>query len=140
MRPKGQAGVEYISITSFLLAAVGIIFVIALATYYDASSTFASKQAVETLVNSADQVAGLGNGSVLFVDVVLPNDVKAIVVNPLYKKELVLTVGSTLGDKNFYSDSTAYFQNVSFNSTNSGKHVMQVQLKDGNIWITEWSG
>ncbi len=140
MRQQGQVGVEYLSITAFLLAAVGIIFVVALATYYDASTTFASKQAVEALVNGADQVSGLGNGSVLFVDVTFPNDVKTVFVNPLYAKELVLTVGSTFGDKNFYTDATAFLEWTPSNTFNPGKHVYCVKSVDGNIVFSEFTG
>ncbi|MFH0714740.1 MAG: hypothetical protein V1847_02960 [Candidatus Diapherotrites archaeon] len=137
MNKKGQVGVEYLSITAFLLAAVGIIFVAALATYYDASVSFAAKQSIAVLTNASDQVSGLGNGSELFVEVSFPDGVKSVNAS---QKTLSLVVAAPWGDQEYYSNTQAFLNPVSSFSFNAGTHIVRVRLVDGNVEFVEWLG
>lgn len=75
MNSKGQSAVEYLIITSFLLVITGIIFAYSLFIYTDSVSSSTANNAVNSIVNTVDQVYALGPGSSLFVNVDIPQNI-----------------------------------------------------------------
>lgn len=95
---KGQASLEYLLTTSFLLMVTGIIFSYALFVYGDTVSNSTANTAVQTIINTVDQVYALGPETVLFVDVDLPNNIQqALTQDAPQQTALVLKLQSSAG-------------------------------------------
>lgn len=75
MNSRGQSAVEYLIITSFLLVITGIIFAYSLFIYTDSVSSSTANNAVNSIVNTVDQVYALGPGSTLFVEINIPQNI-----------------------------------------------------------------
>ncbi len=78
MKTTAQTAVEYLLITSFLLVITGIIFAYSLFIYSDSVAQSTANSAVASIVNAVDQVYALGQGSTLFFEVDVPQNINNV--------------------------------------------------------------
>lgn len=138
MDAKTQIGVEYLSLTAFLLVATGIIFAVSLSTFYETDSSTKAINAVEELASAANEVSALGQGSVLVVRTDLPADIESMTVAG---KEVRIAVSTFFGVREYYGVSKTDFSSISLNSNppNPGPHFFRVVFDSGSVKIEELS-
>ncbi|MBU0662629.1 MAG: hypothetical protein ABH854_05560 [Candidatus Diapherotrites archaeon] len=73
---KGQMSLEYMVMSAFLLLIVGLLFTYAYINYDHAMKLDMANYAVDSIAEAADQAYALGTGTVLFVDIILPNGIE----------------------------------------------------------------
>ena len=75
---RGQVSIEYLGITAFFLVASGIFFSYSLMSFGDNKNIALAEDSVSKIVNNANFVSSLGNGSKVYFDVELPDGTEAI--------------------------------------------------------------
>ena len=135
---RAQIGVEYLSLTAFILIAVGIFFAFSLVYFAEVNSNNLSKNATDSLAASANQMASFGSGSSSVVTVDLPDGVQSLDVN--YGNEITLVVSTPSGNKVYWSAVDANITPPIVLAKNSGKHLVRVSFVDGNILFQELTG
>lgn len=132
---KAQVAAEYLAISAFLLAAVVIFFAYSSMSYNDSVSYSKSKNVVDSLANTASQLAGLGNGSSLTITLDFPEDVNGFSVSG---KNLSLFLNSGTGLSEYYAVSKLDLNSISL-STHSGFHTVKAVLNNGKVNFSEVS-
>ncbi len=130
---RGQSSMEYMLIISFLLIAVGLLFVLSLIMFDDSSRFSAAQIAVSKLKNASDEVDGLGEGNTKIVEIILPKGITSGrgLENVI---EFNITIsGTTTSAKEFPNAEVTY---VSL-PISEGIHFIKVESIDGNVLLSE---
>lgn len=130
---KGQISVEYLTVTAFLLAVVGILFGYSLITLSDNSKLASADAAVKTLANAANSVGSLGSGNAVYVNIDVPNDVQSGSASGYEIKYVVGTMGGGSEASQRVNNSITP---ASLPLT-AGLYVIKVEMADGNILLTQ---
>ncbi|MCR4334996.1 MAG: hypothetical protein NUV57_00475 [archaeon] len=130
---KGQVAIEYLVITGFVLLIAGILFSVALFFFNENSSFAKADAAVSEIVANADWVASLGNGSTVFFEVNIPDNIQVFQIRNK-TVFLKINVGSGLNDILAYSKSN--LTPATF-VTSAGKRKFSATFVDGNVMVSE---
>jgi uncharacterized protein (UPF0333 family) len=134
-RKRAQIAAEYISLTTFLLAIITIIAAFSFTTFFDAVKHRMLDDSINALSERINEAHSLGKGTVLFVQISLPEGIISTEVN-----------GQRVGYK-FQASSgpTDYWNAVDANvsgslPTKDGKHIIKISYLDQNVVLSEYTG
>jgi len=134
---KGQVGIEYLTITAFLLVIAIILFVFGFVLFNETAKRSKADNAVKALASAANQVYALGPGNIVFVEVELP---EGIVFGRTFGKTIEFTLSSFSGNASVFERTNTNLSLV-FLPTRQGKHFFRVEMTntppDFNVLIAE---
>lgn len=130
---KGQVSTEYLVITAFLLAVIGIIFSYALVTLSENAKLSRVDDAVDTLANAANQVSALGPGNTVYVNVDVPNDIYSASASNYEIKYVVTVIG---GHSDVWERTKNPITPTTLPTT-AGLYVIKVEMADENVVFTQ---
>ncbi len=126
---KGQVSLEYLIMTSFLLAVTVIFFGFAIFLFNENAAIAEAESAVLTIENNANFVASLGDESKVYFEVNVPENTTSFNVTG---KSITMIVGAN----NIFTYSKVNLTPQSF-STHGGRKIMSASFEDGNVVVRE---
>lgn len=134
---KGQVGVEYLTITAFLLLVAIILFVFGFTTFNETSKRNKADNAVKSIASAANQVYALGPGNIVFVEIELPEGIKS---GSTFGKTIQFKLSSIAGTNDVFERTNTNLSLVNL-PTLQGKHYFKIEMTntppDYNVLITE---
>lgn len=107
---KGQAAVEYLISTSFLLMVTTIIFVYAIFVYGDSAAASSASTSATTIVSTVNQVNVLGPETVLYNEVAIPANVQDVRIEDRNgKSQLVIELKTSAGITQISKTANGFF-------------------------------
>ncbi|MBI4210081.1 MAG: hypothetical protein HY544_01060 [Candidatus Diapherotrites archaeon] len=128
---RGQASLEYLVITAFLLLSAGIFSIYAFGYFGDTKNAALGQGAVSKIASSSNLAASLGNGSVIYFDVQFPDNAESLTV---FNDYVGLSFVSSTGVGTSYAYSRASLTPVTI-PVSAGRRTMSASFTDGNVVI-----
>ena len=133
---------EYLSLTAFLLIAVGIFFAFALVYFGNANATNLSNNAVNSLAATGNQLVGFGSGSSSVIVIDLPDGVDSLSSD--HNNVIELRISAPFGQAEYWAATDANISPTGFldpasSPPSSGKHWVRVSYIDGYLHFNELS-
>lgn len=98
----GQASIEFLMLTIILLAFISILGGLAFITFSDSSATNLVQDSLRVLRTAVNHANALGPGNAVVVSINLPGPVKNSAVGGVSGKELIFTLSTGTGDRNYW--------------------------------------
>ena len=133
MSTKGQVSIEYLVITAFLLAIVGIFFGFALFMFNESAAIAKADNSVTKIADNANWVASLGDGSKVFFELEVPENTNFFRVQG---KSALINLALSAGNNDISPYSKSDLTPASF-STSSGRKTFSAVFLDGNVVVSE---
>ena len=130
---KGQASLEYLVITAFILLIVGLLAAFSFLTLGDSLEVQKAATAANRIADAATVIVAAGNGSVSFVKVELPNNLisSSAIGNVI---SIRLSAGSGFNDVTAYSEADLTPAAL---PSSPGVYSLKLEVVDGNVVITQ---
>ncbi len=125
----GQVALEYLVISGFILAGVGVFFYASMLSYSDTSSASLAADAVGALSGTANALSGLGDGSSVSVGVLFPEGTESLSVSG---REIALSVRTNSGLQSFFSHADVNLDSDSF-QLSPGRRVARATISGGVV-------
>ena len=132
---RGQVGLEYLVLVSFLLVIIGFVFSYALTSYQMNSDVANMKAAVDSLASSANQVYALGPGNVMYAQVVLSENIQSYSLSGKTVSYTSLVMGSST---EFFSGAKPSLEGSL--PISSGRHIIKVESLENSVKFSEYTG
>jgi len=130
---RGQVALEYLVMTGFILLIAGILFSISLFFFNENSSFARADAAVSEIAANADWVASLGNGSTVFFEVYIPDNIQTFQIR---NKTVFLKINAAAGFNDVLAYSKPDLTPTTF-VTSAGKRKFSATFVDGNVVVSE---
>ncbi|MDO8538147.1 MAG: hypothetical protein Q7S21_04635 [archaeon] len=136
-KQKGQVGIEYLTITAFLLLVAIILFVFGFVTFSETAKRNKADNAVKSLASAANQVYALGPGNIVFVETDFPEGIQS---GSTFGQTIQLKLSSVSGTNDVFERTNTKLSIVNL-PTLQGKHYFKIEMTntppDYNVLITE---
>ena len=133
LKARGQASVEYLVITAFMLIVAAVIFVFALFSFSENANIAKAENSVTQIVNYANLVGSLGNGSRAYFTVDFPDNVKSVEIR---NRAVNMVISSATGDSDVFSYSKLNLTPVALEAS-AGQKSLTAAFIDGNVVVAE---
>lgn len=130
---KAQIALEYITITAFMLIVTGILFGFALLMFNESTGLAQADAAVAEIADQANWVASLGDGSKVYFEVTLPNNVQSL---ELGNKQVRMVYATSVGNSEVYTYAKPNLTPVTISVANQRK-TLSATFIDGNVVVGE---
>ncbi|MCR4369484.1 MAG: hypothetical protein NUV67_06285 [archaeon] len=128
---RAQVSIEYLILLAFSLIVAGVLFGFSLWSFNESSAFATADSAVTQVANHANIVASYGEGSTVFFEVQLPNNMESFSVS---QKSVTIRIETGAG----ISDVFAYTKPSLTPSTiaaGPGRHKLKATFSDGNVAV-----
>ena len=128
-----QVSIEYLAITVFLLIVSGIIFGFALYFFNENTAIAQAQDAVTKIANHANLVASQGDGSRVFFEVEIPQNVQSFEVK---NKAVHMSIQTSTGLNDVVAYSKAFLSEQTLSAT-GGRKTFSATFSDGNVVVKD---
>jgi uncharacterized protein (UPF0333 family) len=135
MHSRAQVGLEYLVLVAFLLVIIGFVFSYALTSYQMNSDVANMKSAVDSLASSANQVYALGPGNIMYVQIVLSENIQSYSLSGKTVSYTALVMGSST---EFYSETKPNLEGSL--PISSGRHIIKIESLENSVRFSEYTG